>query len=125
MERELAIFLRLHIATEDLRIEQPIESGGFETVFRAVGLSTGEVLAVKEIRGDNVDPSSWAALYSELATMTDLHHRYILELVGAHIREPYRIITRFCAGKSLFDRLHTCGREGDGFTPECLTIIAY
>jgi hypothetical protein len=125
IERELAVFLRLDIATDDLRIEQPIGSGGFGTVFRAVHLSTGEVLAVKEIRSDNVDPSSWAALYSELATMADLHHRYILELVGAHVHEPFRIITRFCAGKSLFDRLHTCSREGGGFTAKRLTIIAY
>jgi hypothetical protein len=36
MERELAVFSRLDIATEDLRIEQPIGSGGFGTVFRAV-----------------------------------------------------------------------------------------
>jgi hypothetical protein len=55
--------------------------------------------------------------------MAELRHRYVLELVGAHIREPYRIITRFCPGRSLFDRLHKSDAEAIG--PHGLTAIAY
>ena len=55
--------------------------------------------------------------------MAPLRHKYVLELVGAHIREPYRIITRFCPGKSLFDRLHRANVAR--LNPDRLTAVAY
>jgi serine/threonine protein kinase len=48
-----------------------------------------------------------------------LHHRFVLELVGVQIKEPYRTVTRFWADKSLFDRL-----PQKGFTPRQLSTIA-
>jgi hypothetical protein len=62
---------------------------------RAIRLSTGEILAVKAVKSANLTLWAWASLYAELATMAELDSRYILELVGAHVTEPYRIITRF------------------------------
>ncbi|OHT16451.1 TKL family protein kinase [Tritrichomonas foetus] len=122
MDKELSIFKDYDIPCDDLRLDVALGCGGFGTVFKATRLSTSELLAVKEVRSDKLSMSTWASLYSEVATMADLRHRYVLELVGAHIKEPYRIITRFCPGKSLFDRLH---RSQSHLTPQRLTMLAY
>ncbi|OHS99947.1 TKL family protein kinase [Tritrichomonas foetus] len=123
MDKELAVFNSIDIPCEDLRLDEALGCGGFGTVFCAVRLSTAELLAVKEVRSDKLTMSTWASLYSEVATMAPLKHKYVLELVGAHIKEPYRIITRFCPGKSLFDRLHRSQMKP--LTAERLTAIAY
>ena len=57
--------------------------------------------------------------------MASVQYHYVLELVGAHITQPYRIITRYCPGKSLFDRLHRIGPKGVKLTATELTKIAY
>ncbi|OHT02411.1 TKL family protein kinase [Tritrichomonas foetus] len=106
MDKELAAFTSISIPVDDLKLSEKLGSGGFGTVYKATRLSTGELLAVKEIRADKLSMSVWASLYSEVATMAPLKHPFVLELVGVHVKEPYRIITRYCSGKSLFDRLH-------------------
>jgi serine/threonine protein kinase len=106
VEELLGQFRAINIEVDDLQIHEQIGSGGFGTVSKATRLSTSELLAVKELRGDRLTMASWASLYAEVETMASVKHPFVLELVGAHITEPYRIITRFCSGKSLFDRLH-------------------
>ena len=106
MDKELAVFESIDIPCEDIKLDQKLGCGGFGTVYCAVRLSTSELLAVKEVRSDRLTMATWASLYSEVATMAPLKHKFVLELVGVHIKEPYRIITRYCPGKSLFDRLH-------------------
>lgn len=123
MDKELAVFNSIDIPCEDLRLDKALGSGGFGTVFLSVRLSTSELLAVKEVRPDKLTMSTWASLYSEVATMAPLKHKYVLELVGAHIKEPYRIITRFCPGNSLFDRLHRPNMKA--LSADRLTAIAY
>ena len=123
METALDQFKDIDISMDDIKLDNALGSGGFGTVYRGTRLSTGELLAVKEVRSDKLTMSSWASLYSEVATMAKLKHRYVLELVGAHIKPPYRIITRYCPGKSLFDRLHRpMSRQ---LTPLQLTSLAY
>lgn len=122
LEELLSQFKSINIEIDDLKLGGPIGSGGFGTVFKATRLSTAEVVAVKEIKTDRLTTSSWASFYAEVETMASVHSSFVLELVGAHITEPYRIITRFCPGKSLFDRLH---RSSSSLTPTQLTRIAY
>jgi serine/threonine protein kinase len=110
MDQEMRQFTSHDIPPEDLEAHSALGCGGFGTVFQATRRSTGELLAVKEVRQDRLSPTAWASLYSEVTTMVTLHHKYVLELVGVQIKEPYRIITRFCPGKSLFDRLHRSPR---------------
>lgn len=124
MDKGLSAFENYDIPCEDLRLDVALGCGGFGTVYMATRLSTAELLAVKEVRSDKLTLSTWASLYSEVDTMSELRHRYVLEFVGAHIKEPYRIITRYCPGKSLFDRLHR-SQSSTKLTPKQLTMIAY
>ena len=123
MDEALSVFTAIDIPCEELKLANPLGCGGFGTVYKATRLTTAEVLAVKEVRSDRLTMATWASLYSEVATMAELKHKYVLELVGAHIKEPYRIITRYCPGRSLFDRLHKSPEKQ--LTSRQLTAIAY
>ena len=125
IEELLSQFKSINIELDDLQLENQIGAGGFGTVFKATRLSTSEIVAVKELRSNRLTMSSWASLYAEVETMASVRHPFVLELVGAHIKDPYRIITRFCPGKSLFDRLHRPNEEFPTLTPTKLTCIAY
>lgn len=125
VEELLSQFKAINIEVDDMELHGQIGAGGFGTVHKATRLSTAEVVAVKELRSDRLTVVSWASLYAEVETMASVRHQFVLELVGAHITEPYRIITRFCPGKSLFDRLHRAARQMRPLSPTRLTIIAY
>ena len=125
VEELLSQFKAINIEVDDLQLSGQIGAGGFGTVYKATRLSTAEVVAVKELRSDRLTVGSWASLYAEVETMASVRDQFVLELVGAHITEPYRIITRFCSGKSLFDRLHRAAKQMKPLSPTRLTIIAY
>lgn len=126
VEQLLSQFKAINIENDDLTLHSQIGAGGFGTVYKATRLSTSEVVAVKELRPDRLTAGAMASLYAEVETMASVRHQFVLELVGAHITEPYRIITRFCPGKSLFDRLHRCHKKQfPPLTSTQLTIIAY
>ena len=122
IEDALSVFTAIDIPCEHIKLQGPLGAGGFGTVYMATRLPTAELLAVKEVRSDRLNYGTWASLYSEIATMMELKHPYVLELVGVHVKEPYRIITRYCPGRSLFDRLHKS--SGKHLTPPQLTEIA-
>lgn len=125
VEELLSQFKAINIEVDDLDIKGQIGAGGFGTVSKATRLSTAEVVAVKGLRSDRLTLGSWASLYAEVETMASVRNQFVLELVGAHITEPYMIITRFCPGKSLFDRLHRLPKDMKPLSPTRLTIIAY
>ena len=123
MEVVLRQFKNINIPVEDIKLEDSLGVGGFGTVYKGTRLSTGEILAVKESKEDEISSKSLATLYAEVSTMAPIRHRYILELAGAHITKPYRIITRYCPGLSLFTRLHRPMLKP--MSPDQLMSIAY
>lgn len=125
VEELLEQFKSINIENDDLKIIAQVGAGGFGAVWRAVRLSTAEVVAVKELREDRLTRVSWASLYSEVETMANARHPYVLELVGAHIKEPFRIITSFRTGKSLFDRIHRICPGYRILDATRLTILAF
>ena len=130
IEQQMQDFRNLNINDSDLMYDTKagdthLGDGGFGRVMKATRLSTAEFVAVKEIRTDKLSPHSWSSLFAEIFSMRSVHHPYILELVGAHIYAPYQIITRFCSGRSLFDRLHRKLPDYPELTPTDLTKIAY
>jgi hypothetical protein len=72
------------------------------------------------MRSDNLAIAPRTSLYLELAVMAEVHRRYILELVDAHLHKPYSIITRFTAGKSLFNRIHI--KDADLISHQKMTV---
>ena len=129
-KEQMKDFSNLNINDTDLMYDTKasdthLGDGGFGRVMKATRYSTSEFVAVKEIRTDKLSPHSWSSLFAEIFSMSSVHHPYILELVGAHIHPPYQIITRYCSGRSLFDRLHRRLPDFPSLTPTDLTKIAY
>lgn len=123
-------FMNKIIKEDDLEYGQgeKLGTGGFGTVCGAHILSTSEYVAVKEIRSDKISPNTWVSIFNEVEALDALAGcKYILQLVGVHIKEPFRIITRYCKGKSLFERLHKNGngRDTRDLDPTICTRIAY
>ena len=118
----------ININDDEIQINQngKLGSGGFGTVMKGIYLKTSELVAVKQIRIDRLSPSSVFSFFVEITTMNMIKHPNVLQLVGARTEIPFRIITRFCEGKSLFERLHHYKKNN---LPELnhsqLTKIAY
>lgn len=125
IENLLSQFKNINIEDSDLKIMEHIGAGGFGSVHKGIRLSTAEHVAIKELRADRLTLTSWASLYAEIEALASLKNQFVLALVGAHITEPFRIITRFCSGKSAFDRLHRENPDFNDLTPTSLTKIAY
>lgn len=115
----------INITDDDISIHQEqLGSGGFGTVMKGTYLKTSEEVAVKTIRMDRVSSSSTYSFIVEIQLMNRIRDQYILKLVGAHTKFPFRIITRYCAGKSLYERLHK-KTDLPNLTNHDLTKIAY
>lgn len=99
-------------------------SGGFGTVMKGTYLKTSEEVAVKNIRLDRASLSSITSFLIEIKTMSKIRHPNLLKFVGALLEYPYYIVTRFCSGKSLFERLHN-KTDLPELKAEELTKIAY
>lgn len=125
IEELLIPYKNINIENDDLDLKTVIGNGAFGKVYQAIRLSTAQIVAVKELRSDCLTSCSWASLYAEVETMAAVRHQYLLELIGAHITEPYRIITSLCLGKSLFDRIHQPNEQYPSLSQTRLTIIAY
>lgn len=92
-----------------------IGSGAFGSVYCAVNLDSGTLMAVKEVRFK--DPSSISQLYKqvkdELSVMELLHHPNVVEYYGIEVhRDKVYIFEEFCSGGSLADSLSS-GRIED------------
>ena len=60
---------------------------------------------------------------NQVSVLSRVDELLVADDIGAHIKEPYRIITRFCQGKSLFDRIHRAPKHT--LSPAKLTSLAY
>jgi serine/threonine protein kinase len=76
-------------------------------------------VAVKEVR---IDQFSFVV---ELLTLHHHRHKNISKLKGVSMPSPYRIITRYCDGKSLYLRLHRKNADLPKLAATALTKIAY
>jgi len=80
------------------KLAQPVLGGQFSTV------------AVKEIKGQ-IDKPTLKAVQRELFVLSRVSHPNILRFLGmVSNRLPVCLILEYCAGGSLFELLHNCGR---------------
>ncbi|KAH0590289.1 hypothetical protein H2248_000451 [Termitomyces sp. 'cryptogamus'] len=81
-----------------------IGSGAFGSVYAAVNLDSGSVMAVKEIKFQELSglPTLYAQIRDELGVMEMLHHPNVVEYYGIEVhRDKVYIFEEFCQGGSL------------------------
>lgn len=92
-----------------------IGAGAFGSVYTAVNLDNGSVMAVKEIRVLDVTktPHIYKQIEDELRVMEMLHHPNIVEFYGIEVhRDKVYIFEEYCEGGSLASNLEV-GRIAD------------
>ncbi|EKM60810.1 uncharacterized protein PHACADRAFT_179988 [Phanerochaete carnosa HHB-10118-sp] len=109
-----------------------IGAGSFGSVYLAVNLDSGSLMAVKEIKFQEV--AGLSSLYSqikdELAVMEMLHHPNVVEYYGIEVhRDKVYIFEEYCQGGSLAALLEHGRIEDDGiiqiYTLQMLEGLAY
>ena len=109
-----------------------IGAGSFGSVYLAVNLDTGALMAVKEIKYTEVAglPNLYSQIKDELAVMEMLHHPNVVEYYGIEVhRDKIYIFEEFCQGGSLASLLEHGRIEDEGliqvYTMQMLEGLAY
>ncbi|GBB83773.1 hypothetical protein RclHR1_10440006 [Rhizophagus clarus] len=118
-ENRPLVFLASSSSNISLRWQQGkfIGGGAFGSVYLAVNLDTGDLMAVKEIRFQ--DPSSLTTLYKsvkeEMSVMEMLDHPNIVSYYGIEVhRDKVYIFMEYCQGGSLASQLEHGRIEDEG-----------
>lgn len=112
---------QFHVERDDFKLENQIGRGSSGIVYKAKQISTGRVVAVKELTSMNLDKYEVASLRREVLCLSTLKYKYLIDFIGATTTSPYWLVTTFMPGNSLFARL----RDQKDLSPYQLTIIAY
>lgn len=109
-----------------------IGAGSFGSVYLAVNLDTGALMAVKEIKYTEVAglPNLYSQIKDELAVMEMLHHPNVVEYYGIEVhREKIYIFEEFCQGGTLASLLEHGRVEDEGliqvYTMQMIEGLAY
>lgn len=101
-----------------------IGSGSFGTVYSAVNLDTGDILAVKEIKIQDAKSMKqiFPSLKEEMRVMEILNHPNIVQYYGVEVhRDKVNIFMEFCEGSSLASLLEH-GRIEDEMVTQVYTL---
>ena len=109
-----------------------IGAGSFGSVYLAVNLDTGALMAVKEIKYTEVagSPNLYSQIKDELAVMEMLHHPNVVEYYGIEVhRDKVYIFEEYCQGGTLASLLEHGRIEDEGliqvYTMQMLEGLAY
>jgi mitogen-activated protein kinase kinase kinase len=109
-----------------------IGAGSFGSVYLAVNLDTGSLMAVKEIKYTEVAglPNLYSQIKDELRVMEMLHHPNVVEYYGIEVhRDKVYIFEEYCQGGSLASLLEHGRIEDEGliqvYTMQMLEGLAY
>ena len=109
-----------------------IGAGSFGSVYLAVNLDTGTLMAVKEIKYTEVAglPNLYSQIKDELSVMEMLHHPNVVEYYGIEVhRDKIYIFEEFCQGGSLASLLEHGRIEDEGliqvYSMQMLEGLAY
>ena len=109
-----------------------IGAGAFGSVYLAVNLDSGSLMAVKEIKFQELSglPSLYSQIKDELSVMEMLHHPNIVEYYGIEVhRDKVYIFEEWCQGGSLAALLEHGRIEDEGiiqvYTMQMLEGLAY
>lgn len=128
------VFLASSSSNISIRWQQGrfIGAGAFGSVYLAMNLDTGSLMAVKEIRFQELSglPNLYAQIKDELSVMEMLHHPNVVEYYGIEVhRDKVYIFEEYCQGGSLASLLEH-GRIEDErilqiYTMQMLDGLAY
>jgi mitogen-activated protein kinase kinase kinase len=128
------VFLASSSSNISIRWQQGrfIGAGAFGSVYLAVNLDTGSLMAVKEIRYQDVSPlpNLYSQIREELQVMEMLHHPNVVEYYGIEVhRDKVYIFEEYCQGGSLSALLELGRIEDEGiiqvYTMQMLEGLAY
>jgi mitogen-activated protein kinase kinase kinase len=109
-----------------------IGSGAFGSVYLAVNLDSGSLMAVKEIKFQEVSglPNLYSQIRDELGVMQMLHHPNVVEYYGIEVhRDKVYIFEEYCQGGSLAALLEHGRIEDEGiiqvYTMQMLEGLAF
>ncbi|TFY63246.1 hypothetical protein EVJ58_g3363 [Rhodofomes roseus] len=128
------VFLAGSASNVSLRWQQGrfIGAGSFGSVYLAVNLDSGSLMAVKEIKFQEYAglPTLYSQIKDELNVMEMLHHPNIVEYYGIEVhRDKVFIFEEYCQGGSLAALLEHGRIEDDGilqiYTLQMLEGLAY
>ncbi|KAJ7596723.1 hypothetical protein C8J56DRAFT_1040988 [Mycena floridula] len=119
LEDRSLVFLANASSNISIRWQQGkfIGAGAFGSVYLAVNLDSGTLMAVKEIKFQELagSPSLYAQIKDELNVMELLHHPNIVEYFGIEVhRDKVYIFEEYCSGGSLAAVLEHGRVEDDG-----------
>jgi serine/threonine protein kinase len=109
------------LSHSDFQVEAQIGHGASGKVYRGIQISTGRVVAIKELYSLELKSYQAISLRREIACLAAIRHPYLVDFLGATVKAPYWVVTEFMPGKSLFHRL----RQKPHLTGLTLTVIAY
>lgn len=128
------VFLASSSSNISIRWQQGrfIGAGAFGSVYLAVNLDSGSLMAVKEIRYQDVSPlpNLYTQIREELQVMEMLHHPNVVEYYGIEVhRDKVYIFEEYCQGGSLSALLELGRIEDEGiiqvYTMQMLEGLAY
>jgi mitogen-activated protein kinase kinase kinase len=133
-ENRSLMFLAASSANISIRWQQGrfIGAGAFGSVYLAVNLDSGSLMAVKEIKFQELSgtPTLIGQIKDELSVMEMLHHPNVVEYYGIEVhRDKVYIFEEYCQGGSLAQLLEHGRIEDEGiiqvYTLQLLEGLAY
>lgn len=128
------VFLASSSSNISMRWQQGrfIGAGAFGSVYLAVNLDSGSLMAVKEIKFQELSglPNLYSQIKDELSVMEMLHHPNVVEYYGIEVhRDKVYIFEEYCQGGSLAALLEHGRIEDEGiiqvYTMQMLEGLAY
>ncbi|CAD6910950.1 unnamed protein product [Tilletia controversa] len=99
-----------HVSLSRYQLGDCLGKGAFGSVFRGLNWTTGETVAVKQIKLGNIPKSELSEIMSEIDLLKNLKHPNIVKYLGSEKTNDYLfIILEFCENGSL---QHFCKRFG-------------
>jgi len=88
------------------QLNQELNEGSFGVVFRGRNRKTDDVVAVKSVNCKKLSAQDDAAIFTEVALMTNMDHPYIIKVLDFFEEQGhYLMVLEYLEGGDLFDRI--------------------
>mmetsp|Transcript_70209 Transcript_70209/g.184021 ORF Transcript_70209/g.184021 Transcript_70209/m.184021 type:complete len:443 (+) Transcript_70209:1-1329(+) len=96
----------VEIHPEDLQLEEKVGAGLTAEVYR--GRYAGDVVAIKQLfRHRKMDLKEKVSFVREVAVLARVENPNLVKMFGVAFKvQPFRIVTEFCEGGTVFDAVH-------------------